>query len=122
MQSRRSRLLLAVPAVFVANGQTYLGRCASVLSGVAQPGDWTARTDPTELALLAVGADALAARAMLVRLRQAARAAQLSACVGAAPRRAGEDLTDTWLRARALAGADLPHGMSTTGPAPAPRR
>ena len=83
--------------------ETLLGRSADVLTGVAQPGDVTARTDPTELALLAVGADALASRALQVRLRRAVRNERLTASVGVATRRGGEDLTDTWLRARTSA-------------------
>ena len=88
------------------DGETYLGRCASVLTSLAQPGDVAARIDPTELALLVVGADALGARALQVRLRRAVRTERLTASVGVATRRGGEDLADTWLRARTSAGSD----------------
>ena len=97
------RLDHGVGGVAGTTAETLLGRSADVLSSVAQPGDGTARTEPTELALLAVGADALASRGLQVRLRRAVRNERLAASVGMATRRSGEDLTDTWLRARTSA-------------------
>jgi len=104
-----------------ADGQNTLRGCTSLLTGLAQPGDITARTDPTELALLAVGTDALGGRALQVRLRRRLHAAQLTAFLGVATRRPHEDLTATWHRARASAASD-PHRKAAPPPgAPVPR-
>ena len=104
-----------------ADGQNTLRGCTSLLTGLAQPGDITARTDPTELALLAVGTDALGGRALQVRLRRRLHAARLSAFLGVATRRPHEDLSATWRRARASAAND-PHRKAAPRPgAPVPR-
>lgn len=88
-------------------GDSGLISCAGLLAGVAQPGDVLARIDPSVFALLAVGTDAAGAQAMRTQLAQALRTADLTAAIGTATHRAGEDLTAAWQQARA--GADRRH-------------
>ncbi|HEY5150430.1 MAG TPA: diguanylate cyclase, partial [Mycobacterium sp.] len=84
-------------------GDSGLISCAGLLAGVAQPGDVLARIDPSVFALLAVGTDAAGAQAMRTQLAQALRTADLTAAIGTATHRAGEDLADTWQQASACA-------------------
>lgn len=82
-----------------AAGDELLVRCAGLLAESSRPADAVARLGGDEFAVLAVECDAVCARALLARLRVRLRSAGIRASVGAATRRAGEDLGDAWRRA-----------------------
>jgi GGDEF domain-containing protein len=81
-------------------------RCAEVLNGLGRPGDLAARIGGTDFAMLAVQTDGIGARALQARLRRSLRTAQLPARTATATCRSGEDLTETWERARQALRAD----------------
>lgn len=78
-------------------------RCAELVSALCEAGDVAGRLDAGHFALVVPQADALHARAVQARLRHALRGAGLSAAVGVATRRPGEELTQTWDRAEQAA-------------------
>lgn len=82
-----------------AHGDVLLRRAAGVLQRTCRPSDVTARIGGDEFAVLAVEADALAARALAARLAHRLRVEGAPAGLGVATRRVGEDLTDTVVRA-----------------------
>lgn len=76
-----------------------LRRCADVLASLGRPGDVAARLGGEEFGLMAVECDAACARSLLTRLRVNLRTAGVQASTGAATRRLGEDLIETFRRA-----------------------
>ena len=82
----------------LAAGDDLLVRCAALLADSSRPGDVVARLGGHEFAVLAVECDALCVRALQTRLRIRLRSAGISASVGSATRRGGEDLGVTWQR------------------------
>lgn len=89
-----------------AAGDELIALCAEVLRVTCRPGDTVARTGGDEFAVLAVECDAPSLHALAARLRVQLEAAGVSAAIGCATRRAGEDLTGTWQRADAVMYAD----------------
>ena len=81
-----------------AAGDDLLTRCAALLADESRPADVVARLGGDEFAVLAVECDALCVRALQTRLRVRLRSAGISASVGSATRRSGEDLELTWQR------------------------
>jgi diguanylate cyclase (GGDEF)-like protein len=84
-----------------AAGDDLLVGCAALLADSSRPADVVARLGGDEFAVLAVQCDAVCVRALQARLRVRLRTAGISASVGSATRRAGEELADTWQRADA---------------------
>lgn len=82
-----------------ASGDALLTKAADALDADGRPGDVLARWGGDEFGVLAVEADALAARSLRRRLLVALRSVGVSACAGVATRRPGEFLEDTVLRA-----------------------
>ena len=82
-----------------AAGDALLQRAAALLGEASRPADVVARLGGDEFGVLAVECDAVCARALQSRLRVRLRSAGLRASVGAASRRAGEQLATTWQRA-----------------------
>jgi len=95
-----STILVLAPEPAAPGSDDSARRCAEVLTELSQPGDVVARIDGADFALLAVEADAVGARALQVRARQALRSVGVRVRVGTATQRRGEDLTRTWARAR----------------------
>lgn len=83
-----------------------LRQCAEVLATNRRPGDVQARLEGEEFAVLAIECDAQCLRAMRAKLRIELRTAALSVAIGAANRRVGESLTDTYVRARDAMNTD----------------
>lgn len=98
--STTSSILVLAPEPSAPGPDDIARRCAEVLTELSQPGDVVARIDGGDFALLAVAADAVGARALQVRARQALRSIGVRARVGTATQRRGEELTQTWARAR----------------------
>jgi diguanylate cyclase (GGDEF)-like protein len=82
-----------------AHGDVLLRRAADVLERTCRPSDVTARIGGDEFAVLAVEADALAARALAARIAHRLRVEGVPAGLGVATRRVGEDLAQTVVRA-----------------------
>jgi hypothetical protein len=80
-------------------GDAALVTCARVLGQVCRPGDAVARIGGDEPAVLAMECDVVSARPLTARLRQALPSAAVTASLGSAARRLGEDLTSTVKRA-----------------------
>lgn len=83
-----------------------LRRTAEVLSQASRPVDIAARPGRAEFLVLAIQCDARAIKALDKRIRMSLRSAGISASVGSATRRLGEDLTETWQRAAESMGVD----------------
>ncbi len=81
-----------------------VARCAEVLAATARPGDVQARLEGEEFAVLAIECDVHCLHALRARLRVALRTAGVPVSIGVANRRVGEDLMDTWNRAKAAQG------------------
>ncbi len=77
-----------------------VARCAELLATTGRPGDVHARLERNEFAVLAIECDARCLQAMQAKLRVALRTAGVSATIGVASRRVGEQLLDTSARAR----------------------
>jgi diguanylate cyclase len=95
-------------------GDAVLQRCAELLTQTCQSFDVIGRVDGAEFAALAVETELIGARALATRLRRELRTAQLPASLGVATRQPGEDLTQTWQRAKEALHADQRrHGHAT---------
>ena len=87
-------------------GDAVLRRTAEVLRQVSGPVDIAAHPGRTEFLVLAIQCDARAIKALAKRIKMSLRSAGISASVGSATRRLGEDLTETWQRAAESMGVD----------------
>lgn len=85
-----------------------LAECAAVLQAACRPADLLARLGGGEFRVLAVECDAPAAAALVCRLRRQLRSAGVQAAVGAATRRAKEDLAATSRRAEQVTWRSSP--------------
>jgi diguanylate cyclase (GGDEF)-like protein len=119
---RCSVVLLRTPEAETADesdggsaGTGPLARYVAALEAVSQPGDVIARVERNEFAVLAVETDLLGARALAVQLRRRLFLDQLPGSVNVVARRAGEDLSETWQRAR-QAAATPRRGRGTSRP------
>lgn len=102
-----------------AAGDALLSACSAAVQSMARPGDVVARTGAGhDFAVLALHCDALAARALALRMRVRLRAAGLAASVGDATRRPGEDLAATSVRADAAMLRRRQRRPATTGAVP----
>ena len=79
--------------------QAQLTLAAQAVAETSRPGDVVAHPGDGRLAVLLVEGGPVEARALIARLRVALRTAGVVASCGAATRRIGERLHDTWLRA-----------------------
>lgn len=78
-----------------------LVQCALVLTATSRPGDVQAHLGSDEFAILAIECDTRCLQALQARLRVDLRTAGIPASIGVASRRVGEDLIETYARARA---------------------
>jgi len=79
---------------------------AQTVAGTGRPGDVVAHVGDGQVTVLLVESGPVAAQALIARLRVALRSAGVVAACGAATRRPGERLDETWQRAAADARLD----------------